>query len=230
MDSGLVASGYAEHLTDADIALLASAADARMTGATAAAQVRRLRRDPHAVVELLGDPRVFEAVFGDGMFEAVFGDGTGVAAGAPSKAVPAPPFLAFTVAVHRAAAELASMDHVPERSGPRQRVPLFDAPGLRDFLSSPVAAGEPDGITGDLTRADCAMALTGQHPGVGQPVEERLLRACSGGRGAHVPAQRHPGRLIPAAACSVSARDGRLAAVRSAGAVSRSAAPRHGSR
>ena len=29
------------------------------------------------------------------------------------------------------------MDHVPERSGPRQRVPLFDAPELRDFLGSP---------------------------------------------------------------------------------------------
>jgi hypothetical protein len=48
----------------------------------------------------------------------------------------ASPFLVFTVAVHRAAAELATMDHVPERSGQRQRVPLFDAPELRDFLGS----------------------------------------------------------------------------------------------
>src|SRR5499427_8248710 len=37
----------------------------------------------------------------------------------------------------RAAAELASAGHVPERTGPRQRVPLFDAPALRDFLAAP---------------------------------------------------------------------------------------------
>jgi len=35
------------------------------------------------------------------------------------------------------AAELDLMDHVPERTGLRQRVPLFDAPALRDFLSDP---------------------------------------------------------------------------------------------
>ena len=38
------------------------------------------------------------------------------------------------VFVQQAAAELASMGHVPERTGLRQRVPLFDAPALRDFL------------------------------------------------------------------------------------------------
>jgi hypothetical protein len=38
--------------------------------------------------------------------------------------------------VHRAGTELATMDHVPERSGRRQRVPLFDAPELREFLGS----------------------------------------------------------------------------------------------
>jgi hypothetical protein len=43
----------------------------------------------------------------------------------------------FAVAVQRAAAELASAGHVPERTGPRQRVPLFDAPALRDFLAAP---------------------------------------------------------------------------------------------
>jgi hypothetical protein len=127
MDSSLVASGYADHLTDADLALLASAAGPRMTAATAA-QVRRLRADPQAAVALLGDPHVFEAVFGPGR---------GAAPGGPVQPVAASPFLAFTVAVHRAAAELASVEHVPERSGVRQRVPLFDAPGLRDFLGSP---------------------------------------------------------------------------------------------
>ena len=57
-------------------------------------------------------------------------------AGAGSS-VPVSPFLTFAVAVHRSAAELASLDHVAERAGMRQRVPLFDVPDLRDFLGSP---------------------------------------------------------------------------------------------
>jgi hypothetical protein len=57
--------------------------------------------------------------------------------GAPGEPVPASPFLVFAVSVQRAAAELASAGHVPERTGPRQRVPLFDAPALRDFLAAP---------------------------------------------------------------------------------------------
>jgi hypothetical protein len=51
-------------------------------------------------------------------------------------AVLASPFLIFAVAVHRAESELATMDHVPERSAQHLRVPLFDAPQLRDFLGS----------------------------------------------------------------------------------------------
>jgi len=51
---------------------------------------------------------------------------------------PAPDFTASIsagVLVQRAVTELASMDHVPERTGLRQRVPLFDAPALREFLA-----------------------------------------------------------------------------------------------
>ena len=43
----------------------------------------------------------------------------------------------FAVLVQQAAAELASMDHVPERTGLHQPVPTFDAPALRDFLGEP---------------------------------------------------------------------------------------------
>jgi hypothetical protein len=87
-----------------------------------------LRRDPRAIPVLLSDPRVFEAVFGraEGPVRVL-----------PGQAVPVSPFLTFAVAVHKSAAELASMGHVAERTGPRQRVPLFDAPALRDFLGSP---------------------------------------------------------------------------------------------
>jgi len=108
---------YAEHLTQADLRLL----DALQPDAGG---VRTpLARDPAAIERLLADPRAFEAVFGP----------AGVTDGRP---VLVSPFLAFGVAVHRAAADLALVGYLPERSGLRQRVPVFDAPQLRDFLDS----------------------------------------------------------------------------------------------
>src|SRR5258707_3898473 len=122
MDAGIVGSGYADHLTDADRELLATVSGGPAEPAPSAAGAR-LRSQPEQLPGLIGDPRMFQAVFGPE-------DPAG-------RATLASPFLIFAVAVHRAAAELESMDHVPERSGPRQRVPLFDAPELRDFLGSP---------------------------------------------------------------------------------------------
>jgi hypothetical protein len=83
-----------------------------------------LRGDPEALLRLLEHPGVFRAVLGP-------------ADAAQGWAVPASPFLVFAAFVQQATAELAVMDHVPERTGPRQRVPLFDAPALRDFLDEP---------------------------------------------------------------------------------------------
>jgi hypothetical protein len=136
MDGAVVGSEYASHLTDTDLTLLASAAGAPAPGGPpgvipilpADADAGWLRQDPAAIPGLLGDPRVFEAVFR-------WGEGT--APRRPGEAVPVSPFLAFAVAVHRSATELESMGHVAERTGPRQRVPLFDAPALREFLGSP---------------------------------------------------------------------------------------------
>jgi hypothetical protein len=126
MDRLLVGREYASHLTDADLALLASAAAAQGDpgGATGPVDASRLRGDPATLLRLLEHPGVSRAVLGE--------DDTG-----PGRAVPASPFLVFAVFVQRAAAELASVGHVPERTGPRQRVPLFDAPALRDFLAAP---------------------------------------------------------------------------------------------
>ena len=104
-----VGSQYAEHLTGADLRLLAA-----VTGRTPG---------PDALPDVLADPQVFEAIFGSG-------------ATAAGQAILASPFLAFAVAVHRAAADLATMGYVTERSLARQRVPLFDAPALSDFLGS----------------------------------------------------------------------------------------------
>jgi|SRR5215510_10186790 len=129
MDRLLVGREYASHLTDADLALLASAAAAsndtgRLGGATGPVDASRLRGDPETLLRLLEHPGVSRAVLDQGE-------------GASGRAAPASPFLVFAVFVQRAAAELASADHVPERTGPRQRVPLFDAPALRDFLAAP---------------------------------------------------------------------------------------------
>jgi hypothetical protein len=129
MDRLLVGREYSSHLTDADLRLLASVAGAAAgTGQLGEAgdpvDASGLRRDPEALLRLLEDPGVFRAVLGP-------------ADTAQGWAVPASPFLVFAAFVQQAIAELAVMDHVPERTGPRQRVPLFDAPALRDFLGEP---------------------------------------------------------------------------------------------
>ena len=69
---------------------------------------------------MLEDPATFGTVLGEGT---------------QGWAVQASPFLIFALLVQRAMTELASAAHVPERTGPRQRVPLFDTPALRDFLA-----------------------------------------------------------------------------------------------
>ncbi len=125
MSPGAIGIGYADHLTDADLGLLAAVA--QPAGGFRADTAATLRQRPDELPALLADPRVFRAVFGPG-------DAT---AGLAALASLASPFLIFAVAVHAAAAELESTDHVPERLGPRQRVPLFDGPQLRDFLGSP---------------------------------------------------------------------------------------------
>ena len=122
MDSGLAGGDYTSHLTGTDLRLLDSAARAAASGGSGAGA--SWRRDPAALSALLGDPALALAVLGHGEDETA------------AQAAVASPFLVFAVAVHRAAGELASMAHVTERTGPRQRVPLFDAPDLRDFLDS----------------------------------------------------------------------------------------------
>ena len=128
MDRLLVGREYASHLTDADLRLLASVAGAPagagQAGAGDAVDVSWLRGDPETLLRLLEHPGVFRAVLE-------------VEDAARGWAVPASPFLVFAAFVQQAAAELASVDHVPERTGLRQRVPLFDAPALRDFLGDP---------------------------------------------------------------------------------------------
>jgi hypothetical protein len=129
MDRLLAGREYASHLTDADLRLLASVAATPADGGQRSGadgpvpDGSWLRREPAALLRLLEHPGVFRAVLSQS-------DAAGWAA-------PVSPFLVFAVFVQRAAAELASMDYVPERTGPRQQVPVFDAPALRDFLAAP---------------------------------------------------------------------------------------------
>lgn len=117
MDGVSVGDGYGEQITQADLRLIGAAT--HLPDADAA----RLRHDPGTLERVLADPRVFDAIFGPGSLAA-------------REAVLASPFLAFAVAVHRAAADLAEVRYVAERSAARQRVPVFDAPELREFLGS----------------------------------------------------------------------------------------------
>ena len=116
VDGQVAGRGYLDHLTDEDLRLLAAAAgmDVRRAG--------ELRRQPAAVVELAGRPELFERVY------------------RPDRAglVGISPFVAFLVAVHQAEREIAATGFVAERSAPRQRVPVFDAPRLREFLTDPM--------------------------------------------------------------------------------------------
>src|SRR6266480_3130558 len=101
------APGYGDYLAEPDLRLLSRAAGLPY------GSLRGLADDPVIIEGLLADQRVFDAVFGPSSSDV---------------AVLVSPFLAFGVAVHRAVADLAAMGYLPERSGPRQRIPVFDTP------------------------------------------------------------------------------------------------------
>jgi hypothetical protein len=105
-------TAYLQHLTDADLALLAEPASA------AAA----LRTEPTLLDAVLRSTRSFERVFG-ATESATIADVS--------------PFLVFAVAVHRALDDLGDTRFVDERVGPRMRVPVFDAPQLAEFATDP---------------------------------------------------------------------------------------------
>ena len=116
MDREAAGQGYLEHLTDRDLRLLATSAGMR---AEAAGQ---LRSRPSVVLELMDRPELCELVYG---------------ADQPAGLAGISPFLAFQVAIGAAGRELASVRFVTERTAPRERVPVFDAPKLREFLAEP---------------------------------------------------------------------------------------------
>ena len=116
MDREATGQGYLEHLTDPDLRLLATSAGMRPEVAG------QLRGRPAIVLELVDRPELFGEVFGRDD---------------PAELARISPFLAFQVAIGQAGRELAEVGFVAERTAPRAKVPVFDAPSLRDFLADP---------------------------------------------------------------------------------------------
>jgi hypothetical protein len=106
---------YWEHLTDRDLLALAGGR---------ADQVDVLRRVPELIVDLLDRPGVAAAVLATRREEA--GQFSYIS-----------PFLVFAAAVHQASNALVGRTYVADRTGPRSRVPIFDAPVLAAFATEP---------------------------------------------------------------------------------------------
>jgi hypothetical protein len=104
---------YLEHLSDSDLALLASSPE----GPDA------VRRDPARLEALINSPTSFRLLFSDPGRDPLL-RGT--------------PFLVFAVLIHRVVRDLGQVSFVEEWVGPRQRVPVFDTAGLRDFGADPL--------------------------------------------------------------------------------------------
>jgi hypothetical protein len=112
---------YLEHLSEADLLLLAQAC--RLDESNRESVLRRLRSTPTLVERALSDPRAFDLLFSTRRSN--------------DPLLVASPFLVFAVGVHRAAAELASATFVSDWVAPRQRLPVLDASRLREFVSDP---------------------------------------------------------------------------------------------
>src|SRR3989454_8272791 len=104
---------YLEHLSDADLVLLAGAGE----------PIRLARPGPEQIEGLIDSPTVFRTLFGTpGRDPMLRGS----------------PFLLFAVLIHRVVRDLGAASFVEEWVGPRQRVPVFDMGGLREFGADPL--------------------------------------------------------------------------------------------
>jgi hypothetical protein len=119
-DQSAVTAAYLEHLTDGDAALLCAEAAPGTRGGEPRAVLRQRRG---GIDDLLSSPGIFRVVFAGG--------------GESEPLVGISPFLAFALAVHRAARELGSATYAEEWVGVGRRTPVFDASQLREFLSAP---------------------------------------------------------------------------------------------
>jgi hypothetical protein len=120
---------YLARLSDGDLRALVNA-DAVPAG-RAAARIEALRRQPGLLLDALDRPATSDAVL-----SLARGAPPGEGRGADRFALISP-FLLFAAAVHRTAADLAGASYAPERTAPRQRIPLFDGGALTAYLAAP---------------------------------------------------------------------------------------------
>jgi hypothetical protein len=109
----MVGSLYLEQLSDSDLGLLASATDTRDD----------VRRNPARLEALIDSSATFRQLFSEPGRDPLL-RGT--------------PFLIFAVLIHRVVRDLGQASFVEEWVGPRQRVPVFDTAGLKDFGADPL--------------------------------------------------------------------------------------------
>src|SRR3979411_813727 len=109
----MVGSLYIEQLSDSDLDVLASAAD---PGAA-------VRGDHTRLESLIDSPATFRQLFSVPGRDPLL-RGT--------------PFLVFAVLLHRVVRDLGQASFVDEWVGPRQRVPVFDTAGLKNFSADPM--------------------------------------------------------------------------------------------
>ena len=104
---------YLEQLSDSDLALLAPDTDARDA----------VRREPARLEALIDSSATFRQLFSDPGRDPL---------------LRSTPFLIFAVLIHRVVRDLGQASFVEEWVGPRQRVPVFDTAGLKDFGADPL--------------------------------------------------------------------------------------------
>jgi hypothetical protein len=115
VESSLGGRAWFDHLSADDGVLVARMAPA------AGVDADRACSDADALCRVLAHPTAFELMFSPREDVAW---------------VPASPFLAFAVVVHRGWIELQHARHVDEWIGPRQRLPVLGGGDLRDFLGA----------------------------------------------------------------------------------------------
>lgn len=113
-EATVVGTLYLERLSERDLRLLAR-------GGPEA--VARLRAAPERVVEAIGSPEVYDALFAPWVEEPF---------------VLASPLLVFSVLLAQTARELGGSTHIREWIGPGRRVPVFDVEGPRAFAEDPL--------------------------------------------------------------------------------------------
>jgi hypothetical protein len=109
---------FVESLTGHDLEMLAAIEQAPSDSDALRAH---LVRDPETIEVLLADPSLYESIYET--------PETGMIAGLS-------PLLAFAVLVHRTMRDLRAAAYVPEWIGAGERLPVFDAASIREFIDA----------------------------------------------------------------------------------------------